>query len=292
MLHGILKACTVLSLLSPAPAVAQSAEACAPEEVLLMYCSFDRGAKQVGLCLSDDSITYRFGADFNAPELTLTSLLTDLDDAPYRWSGYAHWESVLLRNVDTTYELYMTLPREPSERDTTQGGIIITNPDLSQTEIRCHYGSVEPQRPPEGIGQLTPLVTDGNDLILRSCLDQTDDATLCLGTVQAAEVAGNGCVPGQDLTDCWAAEAAAWERIMDRTFTTAQADVARISYDHNRQSLQPSQDSWNETRNLDCRLLSVLPFAGDGGFAKCSAEYTAKRLQVLRDIVAISDFDG
>ena len=149
-----IRALALLGLLAPAEATAQAAEACGTAGTLLMHCTFDNGAKQVGLCLYDDTVTYQFGPNFSALELTLSTRFADLDYVPYGWASNTIYESVTLRNVDTTYEVFMSSRRGPTPGP-AEGGIIVTSPNQSRTTLTCDDRSLVPNEPLEGIGKLT-----------------------------------------------------------------------------------------------------------------------------------------
>ncbi|EBA10721.1 lysozyme inhibitor LprI family protein [Roseobacter sp. CCS2] len=144
----------------------------------------------------------------------------------------------------------------------------------------------------EEIGQLhTPVATNSSDA-LASCLAAADNAVGCLGVVGDIEVSENGCIRGQDPTDCWAAEAAAWDAQLAIEMSSALAAVTDLVGQDFANDLQASQNNWRNTRASDCKVYLPLVFAQDGGAALCRAEYAAKRIDFLRDVVIRSEFQG
>lgn len=289
--RSYVSALALLVLLMPGQASAQAGEACGTAGTLLMHCTFDRGAKQVGVCLTDDIVSYQFGPDLSVPELLLSSSFADLDYVPYGWASNTIHEGVMFRNGNTTYEVYASIPRGP-DAGAAEGGILVTSPDGSRTDLSCDQGSVYPNDPLEGIGKLEDLISGNGYLLLQTCLDGTDNPQTCVGRVRALEVKLNRCIIGADQTGCWTTEAAAWDILVRNYASYGQAILADLQGDAFAEQLRAGQDSWNTTRTFDCDLLLTLPFAGDGGAAKCSAAYTAERLRFLQEVVRMAEFDG
>ncbi len=275
-------------LLFPGQAVAQAAEACGTAGTLLMYCSFDGGAKQVGVCLQGDTISYQFGANFNAPELTLASRITDLDHLPYSWANNKIYESVLLRNGDTTYEVFMATWRQ-SYPGPAWGGIIVTNPDQSQVTLECDHRSLVPSDPFDGIGELT-LRTNGleRDPLSRCLRLLSGDIgpEACVGAFREAEVADGTCDqnPLEDL-NCWRTESARWSELVDEAFENAMLRLGGPS-------LEASQRAWLMAQDVDCTLEGRYPFAPDAGVGQCLSENAAARLSFFSDVFGYAEFEG
>lgn len=286
------KILTFLGSLAPASAFAQVSEACGTNGNPLMYCTFDEGAKQVALCQTDGQLEYRFGANLENPELALQSDIADLGYVPYSWSTETNFESVVFHNGDTSYEVFSSLPRviDPGSPD---GGITVTLPGRAPFTLTCDTNSVEPRHPYRGIGQLGNFVVEGvGSVTLASCLVASENASNCLGVVNQYEVNEHGCIQGQDPTDCWAAEAAAWDLQLAIEFTIAIESV-KVSIDQSfADNLQAAQISWHNTRERDCRVYRPLLFAQDGGAAYCHSEYAAARVDFLRDVINRSEFQG
>ncbi|PRY79684.1 uncharacterized protein DUF1311 [Yoonia maritima] len=142
----------------------------------------------------------------------------------------------------------------------------------------------------EEIVQLTEPTSERSSAALTSCLAVTDKAINCLGAVGETEVKENACIKGQDPTDCWAVEAAAWDAQLALEMALATESVA-IDQDF-ANDLQASQDNWLNTRSSDCKVYWPLLFTPDGGATFCRAEYTAKRIDFLRDVVSGFEFQG
>lgn len=286
----------LLGLLAPAPAAAQAAEACGIADTLLMHCTFDNGAKQVGLCLNDDTISYQFGPNFSAPELTLAARFADLDYVPYGWASNTIFESVMLRNGDTTYDVFMSTRRTPNAGP-AEGGIIVTSPDQSRVTLTCDPGSVVPHDPLEGIGKLTALVY-GTDLNpLSRCLKALSDnpeAGICIGEIREAEIADGTCDPssGTDMTGCWGTESDYWFDLVDVAYDNALLSLEG-HYDTTLvDKLKASQASWLAAQEVDCQLEGRYPFAADGGAAQCRAENAAARLSFISAVLGFAEFQG
>jgi len=279
----------------PGQLTAQASEACGGAEKLLMYCTFNGGAKQVGVCLGDDTVSYQFGPNFSAPELTLTSRIADLDDAPYGWASNKIYDSVTLRNGDTTYAVYMETWRG-TDPVPASGGIVVTNSDQSQITLECDHRSVIPTDPLQGIGKLT-AITNGldRDALSRCLLSVIDETSTeaCIGTFRDAEIADGTC--GADsstnMTDCWGGEAARWHELVDEAFQSTLRRLDHTPYGSST-SLATSQTSWLMSQQLDCELEGRYPFSPDAGVAQCRAENAAARLSFFADVLGYAEFDG
>jgi hypothetical protein len=100
------------------------------------------------------------------------------------------------------------------------------------------------------------------------------------------------CFEEQQITACWTTERDAWNRILSDMVVIALEEVTALQGDAFAQRLRAAQDSWELTRSLDCELALTLPFAGDGGDAKCNAQYAAKRIKFLQDVISGAEFQG
>lgn len=105
----------------PAQAIATCADTATP----IFTCTLKQATKQVEVCLQNDGFSYAYGSPGQAPELTLTALITD---GVYRpWSGFGRsiWESLTLRNNEYAYEVGMSFDKIISVEggDSLSGGI-------------------------------------------------------------------------------------------------------------------------------------------------------------------------
>jgi hypothetical protein len=105
---------------------------------LVFQCDINR--KAVEVCLTEDAVTYRFGAK-GKPELTLTSSLADADYTPWPGIGSSIWESIAFQNEGVTYEVWFSADRMTDEHPIT-GGIAISKNGASQAELTCTPGTV------------------------------------------------------------------------------------------------------------------------------------------------------
>lgn len=144
----------------------------------------------------------------------------------------------------------------------------------------------------EEIDWLENPIAEDSAVVLAKCLAAADKAIDCLGVIQKIEVSENGCSEGQDPTECWAVEAAAWDVPLAREMTIAIEAVAILINQDFANDLQAAQDNWHNTRDGDCKVYWPLLFSPDGGAAFCRADYAAKRIDFLRDVVSRSEFQG
>ncbi len=283
------RAWALIGLLFPAPVSAQVGAVCGDQD-LLFHCAFDN-QKSLALCLSGTTINYTFGANINRPELSLERDFARVDYTPYSWASNTIFESVTLYNGDTSYEVFSTLPRGEN-MGAAEGGITVILPNQTPVTLTCDAGSVLPNDPIDGIGQLTRFTEGSGFALLSACLETTDDATSCIGAVQQVRVQDFGCTPGQDPGDCWGAEAEAWNLILQQREAIAYAAVTQTQGDAFAQDLRDAQTIWQKSRTLDCTLNGDLVFAADGGVALCLSRRAAARIGFLASVVATAEFDG
>ncbi len=274
---------------------AQPATACHVNQELLLHCHFDDGTKQVGLCLSGETIIYRFGSDLALPELELERDFEGSTFGPRIAATGTVFESVTLMNGNTSYEISTSSRRRIDRKAVTTGSITITLPNGTTQQLSCDPGSVTPPDPFQGIGKLT-LLTDGSHLDpLSRCLRFLSESTgpeVCIGTIRDVEIADGTCDPNQDVTACWRTENAYWNELVKEAFEDA---VLRLEGNYDATvgpKLEASQASWLVSQELDCAIEGRRPFAADGGTGECHAGYAAARLSFISSVVLFAEFEG
>lgn len=95
------------------------------------------GAKQVGLCLSGERITYRFGPDLALPELALERAFSTTTYDPRIAATGTIFEIVTLLNDDTSYEIGTSSRRRIDRDAVTTGSITVTLPAVSVPRYRA-----------------------------------------------------------------------------------------------------------------------------------------------------------
>lgn len=286
----VLGACIAVGLALPTVSSAQITAVCGSQD-LLFHCTFNDGAKLVELCLSDQTISYSFGANANQPELSLKASVFDVDYVPYGWASNTIYESVQLYNGNTGYEVFSSVPRGENNA-AAEGGITVTLPDQSRQTLTCDAGSVLPNDPLDGIGQLIQFAADEGGPLLARCLNTSSDATACIGIVQNDDVSKGRCSPSNDETECWRMEQTAWDAVLADAFQATFDIVLQEQGEAYANALRAAQDNWSTTRDLDCAVYWTLLFARDVGNANCNAIYAAKRIDFLRYVAGIADFQG
>lgn len=127
------RALLCLALCAPATAFA----AC-PGEVLL---SCPIGKKQLDLCLTSSAVTYSFGPR-GAPELVLSSPLTEAAFQPWPGVGSAIWDAVSFTNKGTTYEVWTSLDRN-TPNAVWEGGVNVLKGEALVAQLTCAPGTVQ-----------------------------------------------------------------------------------------------------------------------------------------------------
>lgn len=135
----------------------QQAEACGSADDHLFSCTFNGGAQKVGLCHYDGVLTYEFGPANSPPELTMVRSVQDVEYTPFSWASRTIFESVMLLNSDTRYEVFSSTQRGRYD-GITNGGIVVTLPHKPSITLNCDAGSVWPADPFEGIRQIAAFI--------------------------------------------------------------------------------------------------------------------------------------
>lgn len=273
---------------------AQNAEACGSADDFLFSCTFDGGARKVGLCHNNGNITYEFGPAQGAAELSMTRNIEDVEYTPFAWASRTIFEFALF-NGDTRYEVFSSTQRGPYT-GRTEGGIVVTPPDNAPITLACDAGSVWPLDPLEGIGQIGALIHGQNADLLSHCLRTlpNDGAgySQCIGSYRESQIVGGSCDVSLDETQCWQGESDQWSDLVEVVYTQTRAALENNGDAQWLSDLEASQRSWAQTRDLDCKIRGVLPFSPDGGTAMCHAEYAADRMMFLNAVVSFSEFEG
>lgn len=101
------------------------------------------------MCENSTSVTYRFGPTGEAPDLTLTETVQDVEYTPWPGIGSTIWEEVAFKNQDYRYVVYAALVRSFPENETDDitvtptGGITVYEGDAEIANLRCDEGSVD-----------------------------------------------------------------------------------------------------------------------------------------------------
>ena len=288
-----LAAMVLMTTLWPTTSAAQPA--CGPDQTVLMYCTVEDGARTLNLCLSGDTINYAFGPTGGAPTLEMTRVYEDVAYAPSIHQSGAIHEHVTLFNGNYGYEMFTSSRLRTDPDAIAEGGIIVRLPDGQTQTLTCDAGTIIPNNPFDGIGQLARLAGEGQDDPLGFCLERLGPdttAATCLRQHRDTDITRGACNPSTDTSGCWEAEAAAWEQILETRFEAALARLAALNSLIDTDTFRVAQDTWVISRNLDCEVYSPNPFAPDGGKAQCLAEYSANRVTFLEQLVRQAEFDG
>ena len=280
-----------LSLFLASPALAEAPQSCQPDAQLLFHCTFGAGMQQVSVCLSGDTASYVFGADAANPQLSLSGKVADLGYTPFDRTETEMTEALSFPNEDTSYAVRSTVTLTEGEIGIPDGAVILTLPDGNQRVLSCDPGSVTPANPSDGIGQLVAFAFDDPRKQLDACLNWMPPAD-CAGSLRNADIAQGRCTAATDPTDCWDAERLVWDAALSERLDTALALISERMGPEFGDILRVAQDSWAISRNLDCEVALLAPFAADSGKAQCLARAAATRMEFLDTVVAGAEFDG
>lgn len=282
----------ILALLTafwPGISAAQVAHSCGPTETLLMYCTVEGGARTLNLCRSGETITYAFGPTGGTPTLEMTRAFDNVSYTPSEDDDGTVRENVTLFNGNYGYEMFTASRIRTDPAALTEGGIIVLLPDGRTQTLRCDEGSVAPNDPLDGIGQLARLGEEVPDDPLGFCLSTRSPdapASQCLGRLRDSIIVAGTCNPASHTTNCWQTEATAWDALMEAQLTetlTALSLVVNLQF---METFLVAQETWNTGRDLDCEINRRNPDAIDQGQAQCRAEYAARRIGFFESVLA------
>jgi len=118
----------------PLPALA------CPQGESLLSCPI--GKKDLTVCLTDGAVSYSFGPKA-APELTLSSAISDAAYTPWPGVGSAMWDTLAFANKDITYEVWTSVERDPDSLRGYQGGVNVLRGETVLAQLTCAEGSVK-----------------------------------------------------------------------------------------------------------------------------------------------------
>ncbi len=282
----------LMGALTPGTAAARP---CTFDETILLSCTVEGGARTLNLCLAGDTLHYAFGPTGGTPTLEMTRSFADVAYTPFAGTGATIYENVTLYNGNYGYEMFTSSRLRVDPDAKAEGGIIVRLPGGETQTLTCDAGAVQPDNPFDGIGQLALLMGDGQDDPLGYCLERLSPAapaSTCLGRLRERDITRETCDPATDKAQCWGSEVAAWETLVDARFAAALAYLPTRREVIYVETFKVAQDAWKISRNLDCDIYGPNPFAGDGGKAECRAQYAARRVTFLQEIIAQAEFDG
>ena len=133
------------------PVAAQAQTACPPGATPILSCSFQNGAKWLTSCLDGDRASYAFGKVGRAPDLTLSTAITDLDYRPWPGVGSSIWEEVRFYNRDITYVLWDNYDKAAAvdeaqaagAPDPLTAGIVVMRGEDQLARLECDPGSID-----------------------------------------------------------------------------------------------------------------------------------------------------
>lgn len=117
----------------------QALALCAPESTIVLSCTTNGGTDHLDVCISGDSVTYRYGPE-SAPDLTLMTIVARLEHQPWPGIGRAIWEAATFRNGAFSYEVYSSYDKFDQISD---GGVTVYQQDNEVASLACDAGSVK-----------------------------------------------------------------------------------------------------------------------------------------------------
>lgn len=250
------------------------AQACGPRGATLLQCTTDEGTNEVAVCLEQeyDRIRVLRGPFEGRLKVELEESLNDVWYSIEQADGQSVHELTVYA-TGGVFRLSATRPTQMSFSSNT----------VAAVETICDAGSVSPEDPADGIGQLLPIVTDARSR-LALCMEAADhraDPVACLGFFRRA--CGMRHDTGIELCD--ETELDVWNRMVADAF-----DAAIVYHDESpglpsiTAQLTAAQELWERSRAADCEFAGgsiFSPFAPEFGLDECLTYYAAHRLRLL-----------
>ncbi len=108
----------------------------------IMACTFDNGAKTAEICLSDDLVTYTYGPTGGDPDLVIDTPIETVDYRPWSGVGASIWETIVVFNGETGYQMTAGFERDP-DRDAGYGGISVQQNGSEINYLTCDPDSID-----------------------------------------------------------------------------------------------------------------------------------------------------
>lgn len=282
----------LIMLIFGSPATAQS-----DQTEWLFQCQLNNGANSLGVHVFSDAITYSYANARGQLELNLKDTVADVEHVLSLWEDPNFVESVTFYNGDTSYEVFSqpSTSRPPGDRHVllggmVDGGVVVTSPSGSRTEILCDPGTVEPTKPLHRLSRLAAL-KDPNYNILAACFAADITAEDCVQyTLEYCLTAVSSDI---DELECLGATASRVDEFLDDVLVETLTASSKLGIDS--QPLERAQDIWKTSREADCAVSSWTvynPFDDRKGELICQTDYAAKRIEFLTSHRLGLEFDG
>ncbi|NSX53322.1 lysozyme inhibitor LprI family protein [Parasulfitobacter algicola] len=263
----------------------------------LFECSLNDGANKVGVHVGDDEITYRYANADGLIDLTLNDTVATVEHTLALWDDVNFTESVTFYNGATSYEVFSEAGRNRPVGDkhvldggAVDGGILVTQPDGTHTEIVCDPNTIEPQNPLHRLARLAALKNANYDMYA-DCSASGIIASAC------SQIVLQNCYDATDPTnnelECLTDHYDRTQALLSNTYASALAFANERGED--TVALERAQDAWSTSRNADCTIAAWTiynPFDSEKGALICLADYTAKRIDFLTRYTIGLEFDG
>lgn len=113
---------------------------CGVDGTVLVACDIENSTNQLETCLMGDTVTYAFGPK-DAPDLSLTRHVRDVDVVPWPGVGRWIWEEFTLTNGAYSYAVHYSFERNP-ENMAIGGGVTVRQGETVLVELECASASV------------------------------------------------------------------------------------------------------------------------------------------------------
>jgi hypothetical protein len=132
-----------LSLLA-APAWAE----CGGYDSTFLFCQIENSAQTLSVCFDEVTANYRFGIEFETPELDMTAPIATLDYTLWPGAGSTIWEEVVFYNQNYSYTVAVAVRRDiPDDPDALVkvdqfGGVIVKRDNVEIVNLTCDPATI------------------------------------------------------------------------------------------------------------------------------------------------------
>lgn len=277
--------------------LATSAAAQTTQTQWVFECRLNNGANHVGVHIYGNEITYHYANADGLIELNINDTVANVDLTLALWDDPNFTEHVTFHNGETSYQVFGEAGRNRPLGDKSilgggavDGGVLISSPDGTRTEILCDPNTIEPKIALHRFARLASLKDPNFDLYTQ-CLASDIIAGACADYALQycnadTQTAGKGTLCLQD-------DFTRREAQLSDTYIAAFAATNERGED--TVALERSQEIWRTSREAYCVVAAWTvydPFDGDKGWLLCLSDYAVKRVMFLEAHINGLQFDG
>lgn len=270
--HLLLLSVLVITALVPSLSHAQ---VCGSDGRALFQCVFENTTQQVTICLANDAVRYALGTVGEEPVVQLSQGVDSISYTAGAPDGSKVRELAFYAKAGVHHFVFA-----PTIATSTTLSIISNTKE--RRDYTCAPASITPQDPKQGIGQLIPILSDGQGRLAacRKSAEYRENPTACLGRIQKA------CrlIFASTGQPCEESELDVWNGLMAEALAKVVAHYNDTDF---TAKMIQAQKIWETSRVADCAVAGGTVFntyVPEVGEQECLIYLAAQRLRFLEVI--------